>query len=60
MLPDDPGYFSGVVPVGRLGRPAEVADMALTMLRNEYLTSKVISLDSGSIRASRMPTERAD
>jgi len=25
MLPDDPGYLSGVVPVGRLGRPAEVA-----------------------------------
>jgi 3-oxoacyl-[acyl-carrier protein] reductase len=47
MLPDDPGYLSGVVPVGRLGRPAEVADMALAMLRNEYLTSKVISLDGG-------------
>lgn len=47
MLPDDPGYLSGVVPVGRLGRPAEVADMALAMLRNEYLTSKVVSLDGG-------------
>lgn len=47
MLPDDPGYLSGLVPVGRLGRPAEVADMALSMLRNEYLTSKVISLDGG-------------
>jgi 3-oxoacyl-[acyl-carrier protein] reductase len=47
MLPDDPGYLAGVVPVGRLGRPAEVADMALAMLRNEYLTSKVISLDGG-------------
>jgi 3-oxoacyl-[acyl-carrier protein] reductase len=47
MLPGDPGYLAGVVPVGRLGRPAEVADMALAMLRNEYLTSKVISLDGG-------------
>jgi 3-oxoacyl-[acyl-carrier protein] reductase len=47
MLPDDPGYLAGVVPIGRLGRPAEVADMALAMLRNEYLTSKVISLDGG-------------
>ncbi len=47
MLPDDPGYLAGVVPIGRLGRPAEVADMALAMLRNEYLTSKVIALDGG-------------
>jgi 3-oxoacyl-[acyl-carrier protein] reductase len=47
MLPDDPGYLASVVPVGRLGRPAEVADMAIAMLRNEYLTSKVIALDGG-------------
>jgi len=47
MLPGDPGYLAGVVPIGRLGRPAEVADMAITMLRNEYLTSKVIALDGG-------------
>ncbi|MCW2994464.1 MAG: family oxidoreductase [Conexibacter sp.] len=47
MLPGDPGYLAGVVPIGRLGRPTEVADMAITMLRNEYLTSKVIALDGG-------------
>jgi 3-oxoacyl-[acyl-carrier protein] reductase len=47
MLPGDPGYLAGLVPIGRLGRPAEVADMALAMLRNEYLTSKVITLDGG-------------
>jgi 3-oxoacyl-[acyl-carrier protein] reductase len=47
MLPGDPGFLAGVVPIGRLGRPAEVADMALTMLRNAYLTSKVIALDGG-------------
>ncbi len=47
MLPDDPGYLASVVPVGRLGRPAEVADMAIAMLGNEYLTSKVIALDGG-------------
>jgi 3-oxoacyl-[acyl-carrier protein] reductase len=35
------------VPVGRLGTPAEVADMALAMLRNGYLTNQVISLDGG-------------
>jgi 3-oxoacyl-[acyl-carrier protein] reductase len=35
------------IPVGRLGRPDEVADLALAMLRNAYLTNHVISLDGG-------------
>jgi 3-oxoacyl-[acyl-carrier protein] reductase len=47
MLPGDPGFLAGVVPIGRLGRPGEISDMALTMLRNAYLTSKVIALDGG-------------
>jgi 3-oxoacyl-[acyl-carrier protein] reductase len=47
MLPDDPGYLAHAIPVGRMGRPAEVADLAAAMLRNEYLTSKVIALDGG-------------
>jgi 3-oxoacyl-[acyl-carrier protein] reductase len=47
MLPGDPGFLAGIVPVGRLGRPTEVADMALAMLSNDYLTSKVITLDGG-------------
>src|SRR3954451_13047683 len=47
MLPDDPGYLARAIPVGRLGTPAEVADMAVAMLRNAYMTSKVVSLDGG-------------
>jgi 3-oxoacyl-[acyl-carrier protein] reductase len=47
MLPGDPGYLQRAIPVGRLGRPEEVADMAVAMLRNAYLTSKVVSLDGG-------------
>jgi 3-oxoacyl-[acyl-carrier protein] reductase len=47
MLPDDPGFLARAIPVGRMGRPGEVADMAVAMLRNEYLTSKVIALDGG-------------
>jgi 3-oxoacyl-[acyl-carrier protein] reductase len=47
MLPGDPGYLARAIPVGRLGRPEEIADMAVAMLRNAYLTSKVISLDGG-------------
>jgi 3-oxoacyl-[acyl-carrier protein] reductase len=35
------------VPVGRLGTPAEVADMALAMLRNAYMTNQVVLLDGG-------------
>jgi 3-oxoacyl-[acyl-carrier protein] reductase len=47
MLPGDPGELAKVVPAGRLGKPAEVADLALAMLRNGYLTSKIVTLDGG-------------
>jgi 3-oxoacyl-[acyl-carrier protein] reductase len=47
MLPGDPGQLSGQIPVGRLGTPAEVADLAVAMLANPYLTNQVISLDGG-------------
>jgi 3-oxoacyl-[acyl-carrier protein] reductase len=47
LLPGDPEQLSQLVPVGRLGRPAEVADLAIAMLRNPYLTNQVISLDGG-------------
>jgi 3-oxoacyl-[acyl-carrier protein] reductase len=35
------------IPVGRIGRPDEMADMAIAMLRNGYLTDKVITVDGG-------------
>jgi 3-oxoacyl-[acyl-carrier protein] reductase len=47
MQPGEPDELRQRVPVGRLGRPAEVADLALAVLRNPYLTSQVISLDGG-------------
>jgi 3-oxoacyl-[acyl-carrier protein] reductase len=47
MLPGEPDELRQRVPVGRLGRPAEVADLALAVLRNPYLTSQVISIDGG-------------
>jgi 3-oxoacyl-[acyl-carrier protein] reductase len=47
MLPGDPGELAGRVPVGRLGRPSEVADLALAVLRNGYVTNQVISIDGG-------------
>jgi 3-oxoacyl-[acyl-carrier protein] reductase len=47
MLPGDPGFLASRIPVGRLGRPDEVAALAVTMLGNGYLTDKVITLDGG-------------
>jgi 3-oxoacyl-[acyl-carrier protein] reductase len=47
MLPGDPGELGARIPVGRVGRPAEVADLAVAMLRNPYLTNQVVSLDGG-------------
>src|SRR5215211_3964152 len=47
MLPGDPGELSERVPVGRLGTPREVADLALAVLRNGYVTNQVVSVDGG-------------
>jgi hypothetical protein len=47
MLPGDPGALATMIPVGRLGRPEEVADLALAVLRNGYMTNQVVSLDGG-------------
>jgi 3-oxoacyl-[acyl-carrier protein] reductase len=47
MLPGDPGELAQSIPVGRLGRPEEVADLALAVLTNGYLTNQAISLDGG-------------
>jgi 3-oxoacyl-[acyl-carrier protein] reductase len=47
MLPGDPGELAARVPVGRLGKPAEVADLALAIMRNGYVTNQVISVDGG-------------
>jgi len=47
MLPGDPEELRARVPVGRLGRPDEVADLALAILRNPYMTNQVVGLDGG-------------
>jgi len=43
----DPDELAKNIPVGRLGTPAEVADLSLAMLRNAYLTNQVVLLDGG-------------
>jgi 3-oxoacyl-[acyl-carrier protein] reductase len=47
MLPGDPGALASRVPVGRLGKPEEVADLAMAILRNGYVTNQVMSVDGG-------------
>lgn len=47
MLPGDPAELGRMVPVGRVGRPEEVADLALAVLRNAFMTNHVLSIDGG-------------
>jgi 3-oxoacyl-[acyl-carrier protein] reductase len=47
MLPGDPGGLAEKIPVGRLGKPDEVADLALALLRNGYVTNEAVLADGG-------------
>lgn len=47
LRPDDTGDITKRIPVRRLGRPEEVADLAMAVLRNGYLTNQVLLLDGG-------------
>ncbi len=47
MLPGEPSELARSVPVGRIGRPEEVADLCVAILRNAYATNHVYSIDGG-------------
>jgi 3-oxoacyl-[acyl-carrier protein] reductase len=50
MLPSDPdarAQLAQRLPVGRLGRPEEVADLIAAVVANAYLTNQSILLDGG-------------
>lgn len=47
MLPGAVQELAARIPVGRLGRPDEVADLTVAVLRNGYLTGHVLPLDGG-------------
>jgi 3-oxoacyl-[acyl-carrier protein] reductase len=49
MLPGDPQELGRSVPVGRVGQPEEVADLALAILRNGFVTAKVLGIDGGML-----------
>jgi len=46
MLPGGP-ELAARIPVGRLGKPDEVADLAVAILANAYVTNQVVSVDGG-------------
>ncbi|KAK6440191.1 hypothetical protein LTR95_003590 [Oleoguttula sp. CCFEE 5521] len=47
MLPGGNEELAARVPVGRLGKPDEIADTVMWMVRNGYATNKVIAVDGG-------------
>jgi 3-oxoacyl-[acyl-carrier protein] reductase len=49
MLAGDPRLetLERSVPVGRLGQPAEVADVIVSVARNAYMTGQTVSVDGG-------------
>jgi 3-oxoacyl-[acyl-carrier protein] reductase len=48
MLPGGRDELRRMIPVGRLGTPDEVADLAIAVLRNGYVTNQVLSVDGGT------------
>ncbi len=47
MLPGDAGDLAAHVPVGRLGRPEEVAQAVTAIVENPFITAQTISVDGG-------------
>jgi 3-oxoacyl-[acyl-carrier protein] reductase len=45
MVADDAD--PSLIPVGRIGRPEEVGELAMAMLTNAYVTGKVFLADGG-------------
>lgn len=47
MLPGNNDELAKRVPVGRLGRPEEIAETVAWLVKCGYVTSKVIGVDGG-------------
>lgn len=47
MLSGNPNIRKELIPVGRFGEPNEVADVALLLARNGYMTGQTISVNGG-------------
>lgn len=49
MLPGGSEELKGKIPVGRLGRPEEVAEVVRVMVENGYVSNKVWAVDGGMV-----------
>jgi 3-oxoacyl-[acyl-carrier protein] reductase len=47
MLSGNPNIRKELIPVGRFGEPNEVADVALLLARNGYMTGQTINVNGG-------------
>ena len=47
MKPEALERMSSQIPLGRLGTPEEIADVAVFMFENDYLSGRVIEIDGG-------------
>jgi len=47
MVPDTPRARADLIPVGRFGKVEEVADLALMLAGNGYITGQTINVDGG-------------
>ena len=43
----DPGQLAAAVPLGRLGRPEEIADAVAFLVQSDYITGQVLRVDGG-------------
>jgi 3-oxoacyl-[acyl-carrier protein] reductase len=48
MLPGAPEELGKTIPIGRVGQPDEVAELAVAMVSNAYLNNQTVALDGGS------------
>ena len=47
MIRDNPRASANLIPVGRFGRPDEVADAAVMVAANGYMTGQTINVNGG-------------
>lgn len=47
MLPGSSEALESKIPIGRLGKPEEIAETVLWMVKTGYVTNKVIAVDGG-------------
>lgn len=47
MLPGNPEALRSKIPIGRLGKPEEVAETVIWMVKTGYVTNKIVGVDGG-------------